>query len=255
MHSQLLPSYSEIQGAFKKALPLLVSLSSQAVKLGQKDNSLSDDFESGNFDAWSGIYTTRNGSVSITTTQKFKGNYGAGLKVSNVTTKLENAQLHMILDQSTLIYARGYFYIDYGLSELLDEYDRFGLIVISSSKTDEVSLQIRRVNGQNRFSIGYFSGNNQRFASTTSVFPTDRTWYCMELAMLVNDTRGWVKAWVNGSPIIEVSGLNNTRYGDLVQVFWGLYAYNIGPNYRSWHLQAYGDEAAIANSYIGPDQE
>lgn len=255
LHSQLFPPYSQVQPAFQRALPLFITLSRQAALSVQQTNGLTDDFESGDFDAWSGTYKTGNDGVTITTAERFKGNYGARFTVGNATTSMRNAQLRKIFDQTTLIYVRGYFYIDYGMSGLLDNNDRFGLIVISSSTSDKASFQIRRVNGQNCFAMSYISGNNGKFVSATSVLPTEKTWYCLELGIFVNGTNGWTKAWVNGNPILSISGINNTKYGSIVQVFWGLYAINGGSTHSMWGMQIYGDQARIADSYIGTDAE
>ena len=255
LHAQLSPPYSQVQSAFLKALPLFITLSYQAARPVQETIYLFDGFESGNFGAWSGTYTTGNDSVAITTAEKSEGGYGVRFVVGNATTSLRNAQLRKVTGQSTLIYARGYFCIDSGICGLLDDDDRFGLLVISSSKSDKTSFQIRRVGGQNRFAVSYLSGEGYGLACATSVSPMEKTWYCIELGISVNSTNGWVKAWVNGSQIADITGINNTKDGNIVQIYWGLYARNGGSAHTMWSVQVYGDEAEIADSYIGIDSE
>jgi hypothetical protein len=252
LNYQLTPPFSQIEPSFQAALPLFTTLSDEAANSTSQNGDFSDGFERGNLYTWSGTYTSTNDTVSVTTAQKLQGSYGAVFQVTNATSSMRNAQLREFVDQTCLLYVRGYFYIDYGLAGFLDQNDRLGLIVISSPTRDKASFQVRWINGQNRFALSYLSGNKEYVASTTTILPSEKTWYCIELALFVNGTEGWEKAWVNGTSILSVSGLNNTKYGDISQVFWGLYVINGGTVNNMWQVQVFGDEAKIASSYIEP---
>ncbi|MEM4704342.1 MAG: dockerin type I domain-containing protein, partial [Candidatus Bathyarchaeia archaeon] len=202
-----------------------------------------DGFESGNFGSWSGSAVTSGATAEVSNLKSYTGSYSAKFETAAITSGTRRAYVYEQFVESSVVYARGYFYIAQGLP-LADADDRFTLIQFLSSSGGILSnLQIRRVAGEDRFTL-YAFGTMQ---TTTAIYPQQNTWYCVELFTRIHSTEGAVKAYINGVEYLSLVGINTTEFGNIATVRFGLAnSVNIQKT-----VTVYCDSAAISTSYIG----
>jgi hypothetical protein len=202
-----------------------------------------DDFESGDFMAWSGTITTTDDHAQVTGLNPHFGSYGAVFVTFESNYETRRAYSYRNIDDSPVVYARGYFYVVDGLP-LVDTDDRFTLLQFLGSNDNIIcNLQIRRMYGEDRFCI--LAGEDLR--SSISVFPVEDTWYCLELYVKIHSTEGVVKGYVDGDEILSLTNIDTASYGDVERLRFGL-ASSIGVQQP---ITVYGDCCMISNEYIG----
>lgn len=210
--------------------------------LVRADALFEDGFESGNFAAWSGTTVTSGGSASVLDTNPHEGSYSATFEADGMTSGTRRACAYKNIDEGS-VYARAYFYMADGLP-LIDTDDRFTLIQFLSSGGGIISnLQIRRVQGEDLFTLFAFDS----MQTTTSVYPQPTTWYCLELHTRVHPTGGSVKAYINGAEHLALTDMDTTGQGNVTVARFGL-ANSINIQHR---VSVQVDTAAVSQSYIG----
>jgi len=206
-----------------------------------------DDFESGDFSAWSGLTLTSGDNATVAVTLPYSGIYSAEFQTGAAVSGIRRACAYKNIGQSPVIYARGYFYIAEGLP-LVDSDDRFAFIQFVGLDGNIISnLQVRRVEGEDRFSILASTGAMQ---TTTEVYPRNNTWYCLELFTRIHATEGAIKAYINGVERLAMTQINTTTDGNVNTIRFGL-ANSVNIQHR---VVVYSDLAAISTSYIGPEE-
>jgi predicted deacylase len=203
-----------------------------------------DGFETGNFNAWSGLMISSGGKAAVSNVKPYKGVYSARFETAAISSGTIRACVYKKIDETSIVYARAYFYIDAGLP-LNDNDDRITLIQILGSNGGIIAnLQIRRVNGKDSFAILAYD----KLASTTAVYPQTKTWYCLDFYIKIDSAQGVVKAYVNGVERISITNINTARYGKVSVIRFGL-ANSINVQHN---VITYCDSAKISTSYIGP---
>jgi hypothetical protein len=203
-----------------------------------------DDFESANLNAWSDLTITSGAYASISNRKTYVGSYSAKFETEPIESGTRRACVYKNIGESPVVYARGYFYIDEGLP-LIDNDDRFTFIQFLNSKGAIMAgLQIRRVQGEDRFTL--YAYNNIR--TTTAIYPQPKTWYCLELYIKINPTEGAVKAYINGMEQISYTNINTTSLGNVAIIRFGL-ANSINTQQK---VTVYLDSAIISTTYNGP---
>jgi len=210
---------------------------------------LRDGFESKDFVAWNGTYTTLGDNATVAPTNPYEGAYHGLFQTGVVTSGARFAYCYRDL-QPTIseIYVRGYFQVGGGLP-LNNDGDRFGLIGFEVGGQLQSTFRVLHSGMVDTFSIVGFNGSNVVSSSTDSIYPVNGRWYCIEFFIRVHDTMGEYRAWINGVEQITITNLNTTIYGSgASRVRFGLtYTANLQHN-----LEVYGDCAEISTRYVGP---
>ncbi|MEM2119191.1 MAG: M14 family zinc carboxypeptidase, partial [Candidatus Bathyarchaeia archaeon] len=222
-----------------KFIPVIAVLSQEC----EGEVIFQDGFESGNFGSWSGFTVTSGATAEVSNLKSYTGSYSAKFETAAITSGTRRAYVYEQFVESSVVYARGYFYIAQGLP-LADADDRFTLIQFLSSSGGILSnLQIRRVAGEDRFTLYAFD----TMQTTTAIYPQQNTWYCVELFTRIHSTEGAVKAYINGVEYLSLVNINTTEFGNIATVRFGLAnSVNIQKT-----VTVYCDSAAISTSYIG----
>jgi predicted deacylase len=226
-----------------KFIPIVAVLC-QECEIDQVLPEFEDGFETGNFNAWSGLTITSGGKAAVSNAKPYKGAYSARFETVAISSGTVRACVYKKINENSIVYARAYFYVDAGLP-LSDNDDRFTLIQFLGGNGGIIAnLQIRRVNGRDSFAILAYD----KLAATTAVYPQTKTWYCLEFYIKVDPAQGAVKAYINGVERISITNINTARYGEVSVIRFGL-ANSINVQHN---VIAYCDSAKISTSYIGP---
>jgi hypothetical protein len=209
----------------------------------------SDGFESGDSSAWSGTTVTSGDNVAVVGTNPFRGDYSARFETNGVASGIKRASVYKSISESSLIYARGYFYFVEGLP-LMDNDDYFAVIQFLSPDGDVIcSLQIRKIQGQDVFHLSGISGSmSWVHGSTYDILPAEDKWYGVELYAYIHATAGVYKIYIDGVERISAANVNTTRCGNISAIRFGL----ASCSNTQQKIVVYGDSAEISTSYIGP---
>ena len=207
-----------------------------------------DEFESGDFSAWSGIYTTAGDNAMVASAYPYEGTHHSCFQTGAIVSGVKYAYSYVDLSQPVSeIYARGYFYIAEGLP-LDDSNDRFGLIGFEVGGQLLCTFRVHRSNGVDKFNIIGLNGNNGVEKSTDALYPVEGQWYCLELYIKVHSSLGEYRAWINGVEQIAITNIDTARYGSSVsRVRFGLtYTANVQHS-----VEVYCDSVVISTRYVG----
>jgi hypothetical protein len=80
----------------------------------------------------------------------------------------------------------------------------------------------------------------------STISPSLNVWYCVELYSYISGTAGIARLYVNGSLILEQTGLVNNTYGNVNLII-------IGKIYEGDPGTVYIDCVVVADTYIGPE--
>ena len=207
-----------------------------------------DEFENGDFSAWSGTYTTVDDNAIVASAYPYEGTYHSCFQTGAIVSGVKYAYSHLELSQAVSeVYARGYFYIVDGLP-LNDNEDRFGLIAFEVGGQLQCTFRVHRSGGVDKFNIVGLSGTGSVQKSTDAVYPVERQWYCLEFYIKVHSSSGEYRAWINGVEQIAITNIDTTRYGSSVsRVRFGLtYTSNVQHS-----VEVYCDSVIMSTRYIG----
>ena len=225
-------------------IPIAVVLSQECEGEHAPEALFEDGFESGDFGAWSGLTVTSGDDAIVAQTSSCYGEYGAKFQTYSIASGTKRACVYKNIDESPVVYARGYFYIAEGLP-LVDTDDRFTLLqFLGSGKNIICNLQVRRVQGEDRFAILASTGDMQ---TTTAVYPTSDTWYCLELFAQIHATEITIKAYIDGVEHLSLTHIDTTVLGNIFTIRFGL-ANSINVQHK---VVVYGDNAVFSTSYNG----
>jgi len=232
--------YTDIKAVLlPRFIPLVAVLSQEC----ETQTLFDDGFESGDFSAWSGVTLSPNDHADVVDLNPYSGTFSARFETGAISSGTKRAYTYKDINGSPTIYARACFYIADGLP-LTDTDDRFTLIQFLSSSGSAISnLQIRHVQGEDRFTVLAF-GSTQ---TTAGIYPEENKWYCLELLTCIHSTEGAVKGYINGVEYLSLTGMNTTELGNVATVRFGL-ANSIDIQHG---LVVYCDCASISTSYIG----
>lgn len=234
--------FSEIE---TRALPRFIPLAAVLSQQNQQNEVLfQDGFESGTFSSWSGSTVTSGDSATVTNAISHDGIRCGEFQTESIASGTKRAFVYKNVEECSTIYARGYFYIADGLP-LSDENDRFTLIQFLGVDGNIVcNLQVRKAQGADSFSLLTYRGDIQ---TATATSPRADTWYCLELFAHIDSVNGAFKAYINGIESMSLVNINNTGFGGVLAVRFGL-ANSINVQQRA---KISADSAVISNSYVG----
>ncbi len=201
-----------------------------------------DDFESGDFVAWTGVSTTSGESASVVNGFAHCGNYGAEF-ASNGNSISEAVYCYKTIASSGELYARGYFNV--AVSGLVDNDDRFYFIVFRADSNAVAYAGWRRTAGVTKWSLIIRDGTT--YVNMYSIAsPSIGQWYSVELHWKKDGTNGLGELWVNGTLICSISNRNTGAFGDANQIRFGLAELR-----HCAPTKAYGDCFIASKIYIG----
>jgi hypothetical protein len=243
LNDEIIP-FSEIETVvLPRFIPIAVVLSQECEGEDAPEALFEDSFESGDFAAWSGLTVTSGDDATVVQASSCYGEYEAKFQTHSVASGTKRACAYKNIDESPVVYARGYFCIAEGLP-LVDGDDRFTLLqFLGSGENIICNLQVRRVQGEDRFAILAFGD----MESTTAVYPTSDTWYCLELFAEIHATEGAIKAYIDGVERLSLTQIDTTMLGNILTIRFGL-ANSINVQHE---VVVYGDNAAFRTSYNG----
>jgi hypothetical protein len=237
------PPLSEIETQFlPEFIPIAAILSQECEKISF--HQFGDGFEYGTFNSWSGITTTSGDTATIVNTVHYEGDYSAKFQTNSISSGTKRAFVQKTIDESAVVYARAYFLISAGLP-LPDSGDRFTIIQFANTAGEIIcSLQIRNVQGSDRFVLLSSTGAMQ---NTTALYPKQNTWQCLELYAKIDSTDGSIKVYIDGVERLSMTYLD-TSLGNVASVRFGLVS---SINVQKTVI-TYVDNVVISQTYIGP---
>jgi hypothetical protein len=203
----------------------------------------SDDFETGNLNAWTGTGTWNSATApTIDSTNPHQGTYNAKSTINNGQASF----LYKNIAEQTTVYARTYHKWSVNPTtntegRLIWVYGPNGLIAIGG---------IRNNNGVLQFYMRYLKNGAYVTTNYNHAFSANR-YYSIELYVRVHGSSGETALYVDGVKIINDTGFDNDDRGKVNQVRVGLdwgFA-------QSWAHQHYWDSVKIANTYIGTEYD
>ena len=181
-----------------------------------------DGFESGDFTEWDGTPVVSTGEVgSITTTSPNSGTYAYNA-TGNGSGTYEYVRLNLTLtDATNVLYSRAYFNFTTSLTEgdyyIMDQ--RVG-------STDLLRVYIQGASGAKSWKLQYKSGTTT-YWTTANGSVSLNTWYCVEIASVVDATSGTYKLWIDGVLTISLTAKNSAAYGNIDNVRLGMTSKNL----------------------------
>lgn len=206
-------------------------------------NMETDDFESGDFSAWSWISVSGGETVTVVTTDPHHGIYHAKASCDGSSTG-EYAQIGKDLaSASSIIYIRGYFKFKGTLPSLWYYYEPMGCVGTGGFVA---KVQAGTWPEGVRWFLKYLR-NGTEVELVDTVGPSLDTWYCIELYAKVGTTDGAVKLYINGQERLSDSGFDNDDYGNINN-------FRVGERWSSGQTahDVYVDSVVVADAYIGP---
>jgi hypothetical protein len=203
-----------------------------------------DDFESGDFIAWTHTSISTGGMVAVVSTLKHHGSYSAKF-VSSGYGGSEWAYCYKTMNSSAELYARGYFKVE--TSGIADNDDRFYFMIFEAGGNPVAFAGWRKTGGIVKWNLIIRHGTGWAIAfSTTS--PSLNQWYCVELHWRKDASAGLGELWVDGTLACSIAGKNTAYYGNANRVDFGLpELVNCGAT------TIYGDCIKIATAYVDPE--
>jgi len=207
-----------------------------------------DEFESGGFGAWSGVYTTTGDNATVVSTTPYQGVYAARFQTDALSSGAKYATVYQSISPAVSeVHARSYFYIANGLP-LNDTDDRFGLIGFEVGGQLQCTFRIYRSDGVDRFNIVGLNGSSSVSASTDNIYPVEGKWYCVEFYIRVHSTLGEYIAWINGVRQLAITNVDTTLYGA------GVSRVRVGLTYTAnvqHYVEVLSDCAVMSTKYVG----
>lgn len=238
LSGQTYPTLSEIeQNILPRFIPFAAILSQES----ETKDLLEDNFETGNFNTWTGTSNTLGESTTIGNKFPRQGSKSATFK-SNGNSGFEGAFCYRAISPSSELYARGYFLVT--SSGIVENNDRFFFILLKANGNGIAYAGWRKTQGTIKWNLIIRDGNGW-----ISVFsnenPLTNNWYCIELHWVNSATNGIGELYVNNQLACSIRNANTTAFGPADQACFGLAElYNCGPT------QVYCDACKISKTDI-----
>lgn len=225
-------------------LGLLLIIAPSIISLQTASILFADDFESGNLGSWSYILTTSGENASISTVNPYSGSYHAVCE-SEGNGLVEVASLETILSPSrSTVSARAYMKFPQTIFDQYDDYVEF--ISLKSNSKTIATFRLFYTGSNYLWEIVCLNGNSYNYLNTPATLDQTK-YYHVELLASLGSSTGTVTAYLDGSQILTATGLNNSAYGDIVNVYFGIVR---GAQYS--RITVYVDSVIVGTEYIGP---
>ena len=205
----------------------------------------SDDFESGDFTAWTGILFDGDGVVTASDEDAYHGTYSMKCYAKNEGS---HARAYIQIPESETAYSRFYFKLDY-----LPASEDTGIQLLAYTSSDDtlllvVGVRYETASGGVCWWISYqgTDGWHHNYPATPTIAVD--TWYCVNVGMHIGTSTGWLLVEIDDTTIFDQSGLN-TNNKEINQVDFGIRIenYNLGQ-----FVTVYEDSCVVDDAYIGP---
>lgn len=199
-----------------------------------------DDFEGG-LVKWDYTVNTR-GSTAVSPDYKRGGSYSLRASSSASTTNQQSKARRGVKvfghRKSGNLWARYYYYLPSGINLT----DKFSTGVISEYEDPWLGFSVLIFPD----GIGLESRDTSRKISTT--FPRDQ-WVCVEMHVLVHATTGVFEFFMNGDPVIGLSGINTVPAMGYTSFEAGVHYANFGQG----AITSYTDDVKLGTTRLGCD--
>jgi hypothetical protein len=227
------------------SLPLLAI---QNNVLGQTTPIFSDDFETGNFNAWTGTKSFNSGvTSSVQTSTSFSGAYAIRATVADGAGESGACVYKDLGANYNAINARVYVEISAkpAVGGVLEIFGYSGDGWLPNAVGTRVDLE--NDNGVVQWRLNYYNnGWQSAYAGPVNV----GAWYYVEARLVIGNGIGETHLYVNGAEVITKTGLTNIAPGNSVRYF----SLGIDDEVGSNTLNSFFDSVVISNAYIGPNQ-
>ena len=188
----------------------------------------SDDFESGDFSAWTGT----SGSPTVQNSLTHHGSYAARIPV--------NSRVYKVFADQDIAYARAYVRWTSNPSSG----NQAWLLNLGNADGSETLVYARIVNDSGTMKWGIITKNsagNFTYDLFTDPTPTINTWYCVELKWRKNTVNG-AKIIVNGAFVGQTTATTHNSQADALNLWL-----------EQTEITAYYDCAVISDDYVGSE--
>jgi len=199
----------------------------------------SDDFESGDFSAWTDTYTEGSPTVSVVSNPVHQGSYAEKATTNSGSGR---AMARKDITAQTEAYMRAYV----RFSAFPNSGVELCYLGLRDYTENPTQAGIYNDGGTYKWRLRYWKVGWTDLFSTTPTPQLD-TWFCVEIYMKVDATNGEVKMWVDGNLIVQDSGFDTTSGGNIDRVCSGIIYYG-----GSQSIDIYVDDVVVADTYIGP---
>ncbi len=218
----------------------------------------SDNFESGNFDAWTDTVTAGNATMTVETNNPHHGTYNGRAYTDGVSTSTK-AYVYKTLDSSySTIYVRCYFKTD-TIPTAIDRriVKPIGIRNASGVRIAQVFIS-KDAEGNFEWGVIALTGGTSTY---TQYYVDDNTisadtWYCVELKLVISDS-GEFRLYIDDTEKLSQTGIDNNGNGDAKEVDVGLSWYQTNRDGTLGSCQVeettYVDCVVVADVYIGPE--
>jgi len=231
--------------ALVSTLPFNLNFTPQ-IKQAQATELFSDGFESGDLSAYDGK-TETGGTIEADTNNPAFGVYNANVSITGTGTR--RAYVYKSGFDTDTMYVREYVYFR---DELADTSDDTIQVMYMHNNADTSPLCQMGIRETEDWGGSYRVGTTwQSWFNTTTPLALN-TWYYIEMGYHVHASEGWFRAYVNGTLIFEVTGIDTDDYGNIGEIRCGVYQSTLsGDPSHSVDI----DAIVVADSYIGEAQE
>lgn len=198
-----------------------------------------NDFEEGNYSAWSGTTVSPGATLEIATTPVKKGHYSSkGIAGYNYV----NAYVYKRFTPVTTVYARAYAYVS--SININVSYSHF--LCLADQYFSYVSIGPMRYAGKFYVSIIWRDHTGATHSEIFDTFPMG-SWHFFEIMHKRHDTEGEIRAWFDGVEKIHVTNLNTSaQIIDRIRVNPGYSYFEPGGE-----ITVFIDLVEVSDSYIG----
>lgn len=203
----------------------------------------SDGFESNDFSAWTGVYSSARATGTVINTQHHHGLYSA--EFANVENFGYYQPYKRFGSTYTTLYMRDYIRLP-TLPASGVHIEIEPTLCDSGFGKNMCTLQLWNNGGTMTWELSYYTNGGQLTATSTTEPPSANTWTYVEIYCTVGNGTGAVGFYVETSgKIIDIAGLTNNN-GSLQEAVVGIYCPTAG--YVVEH-----DCVVVADAYIGPE--
>jgi hypothetical protein len=212
-----------------------------------------DGFESGNLSNFE-VVELPGGSSTVQSVIKYAGNYAVKQTVP-AGAGFQSTELRKILTgEYATLYARVWMYfpqLPVAQDELQYLMDFNMPNTVPATWGDLLVVHIDGSSG--KWKIVYYANSAKNYYIVNSPMPSVNTWCCVTIGITLSSTAGFAGVWINDSPVMQLSNLNNRDglpYGNVPHVYCSLVSTDPTREYT-----VYKDNFAISEEYIGAGAE
>lgn len=199
-----------------------------------------DDFESNNFDAWTGVYVGNGNSLTTESINPYAGDYNAKAVRAGAGA---NAYCYKTLASSLpTAHARIYFKVPV-LPTSGNKFVLVSLRQVTDTSDWIISGAIANDGGTMKWEMGYKAGGSYYYALYDAPSIEVDTYYCLELRIVVSTTVGEAIIYVDDAEIGSETGLDTGSTN--------IWRSDMGGSWLTENSIIYFDCCAINDSYIG----